>query len=378
VKVILVAIILFGVSGCAPSMWREAGFEGTEMKDAHTYNDKYWYHWEKEGYTPIEAKKWFDAGFTSVYWGVTDKCPTYWKEAGFTPQEAKEWRDNGFYTVRSDNKYNPKDWKEAGFTPQEAKEWVKFSGDSDSNADIKNLGVTIKEAKEWKKVLKVSGSELAKAIKENQSYGIDEIKKWTDIGISTQKMKKLKKAGIPFKQVKVIDKIIGKYQHGWDSYTQVDLIIAWAKTGFKDNIIKDYKHLGVNEVGNQNNLRKIMKYCSKIENPKLTPTIRALGVGATNGHLSSKNIYSTKDKCFNYYGKVQEIRNQKEIEIKECVKINNKFDDCMEGRVSIMKFSNGIPSSITRGSKFEGLVLSGGNIKEFLYEREVIYPVLED
>lgn len=77
------------------------------------------------------------------------------------------------------------------------------------------------------------------------------------------------------------------------------------------------------------------------------------------------------------------IQDRKLVEIEECINTSNTFDNCMDGRVSLMKFENGIPDSLTVGSVYKGIVLSSGHIKEYLYgnsdkNTDMIFPIIEE
>jgi len=158
-------------------------------------------------------------------------------------------------------------------------------------------------------------------------------------------------------------------------------LLAWLKTDVKPKIIKKYINLNAFIVKDLKKLNQVIKYCPN---------------GILDTKLSKKSVYATKGQCFNYWGKVTKIRNQKSVEIEEytgcssldAVNYSDKDYLCHSygrtwGRVSLMNYEKSIPADMTRGSYYEGLVLSGGHKNIFLLgnnssNTDLIFPVLED
>ena len=86
IKLLLTTVIIFGISGCVPQPWKDAGFNGKE------YESRSWKAWKKAGFTAKEAGRWKKAEFYS-------QEAIEWKKAGFSEIEAKKWK------VRYDYEY---------------------------------------------------------------------------------------------------------------------------------------------------------------------------------------------------------------------------------------------------------------------------------
>lgn len=389
---LMILVLSIMISGCGvPGPWEEVGFTGNEPGSVS------WEKWEQAGFTPEEVKV-----FKPILELIKEQTNIYsseyitlangfkklnlplkeihqWVKAGFyKPEQIKGWRtiseDPKIAIQWEENTYFPgaKKMAATGYSIDKLLSWAKavelnlrWEGAVEIIEGYKDAGYSIDELLSWAEVVKFNrgGENAIKIIEEYKkaNLSLNDVKAMKNLGLSADILLELKKINISPKRYIEVKKA-GEF----DGWRNDEKIIAWAKTDANSEVIKKYKNLDLMYL-NVKNLNNILRYCSKIE----------------NGDLSYKTPFVTKDKCFDYYGKVTKIRSQKSVEIEECVKTDNQFDDCMGGRVSILNFEKSIPDTMTSGSKYRGIVLGGGNIEEFLLgnsseNTEVIFPVLED
>jgi hypothetical protein len=372
----ILALLLNGCLGMVPSAWSDAGFKSVNKCN----------YWKSNGFTPQEAKKWRNQGFKT---GDAKE----WKKAGFTPQEAKILDGNrvNFATAKLIKSFHfsidelsiylqsvkgnesIKSYLQAGVTPQELKD-----GFPTSYAKWFDSGLTKEDVKNWKEIMKdlydsnrsavriFNGSfyheyEYVKVLKEKKIKP-EVYKTYTSI-ISDEHIIYAIEHNISAKHLKDIKQVLKV-----NKLTQPSsALIALAVSNIKLQYIPDYFYAPNNILMDKQKSKILLFFCNSVEKNK----------------LSEFSPFSTAGKCYVYNGKVTAIKDEWTVEIKECVKTDNQFNDCMGGRISLMTFNDKIPSTMSRGSKYIGIVKSVKPIKTFLYgnssaNTELISPIVEE
>lgn len=358
IKIVLALIMLVALSGCmggTPTAWESAGFTGKEK-----YYDT-WKVWEMSGFTPEEADSWRKEGFGLQY---PKPNPIDWKKNSYTPMEAKEWINAGFRSVSNVNDWKTKGitlqdinggfntryypWIEQGLTIDDVKQWSNFLPVESpySNLTIKML---LAEAKE-----KGVSSEVFAFYKESLPYF--SFRAIINFATDKTRIEYIKKLSLMIDELDVEETKRINFR-----YTEYKIL---ALIDVEEKYLKMLSTLPVDTLQDKKKVHTITKYCNKIE-----PV-----------YLSKVTPFSTKNKCYTYLGRVTKVRDRKILEIEECVKTSNSYDNCMDGRVSLMKFEKGIPDNLTRGAKYRGVVISSGHIETFLYgnsseNTELLFPL---
>jgi hypothetical protein len=376
-KIISVAFITLLLNGCygfAPSPWSNAGFKSIRAKN---FNDR-WSVWHDAGFTPQEAKEWHKKGFKAIN-------AKYWKRDNFTLEEALYFKKNNYNNSRElkalnlslndlkvyidklgTNVFIIKTYLKAGVTPQELKDGFPPKYDT-----WFNKGLTKEDVKNW--------GEITKHIKYKYAY-VKELKKKN---IKPKIFKQYNQILSPSYAIKAIEENISikRLKAVKDILTKKD-IPDFGENNM--NTMADFMNLVVQQMKQKDLSFKILKFAQSnikinhIPNYYYTPGYILLNKkkmdkvqGACNyiqgKRLSKFSPFATTGKCFKYEGKVTTIRDNQTVEIKECVKTDNRFDDCLKGRVSLLIFNKHIPETMHRGSRYYGVVKSLKPIKTFLY-----------
>jgi hypothetical protein len=370
-------LFLNGCLGMAPSAWSDAGFKSVRSSD----RGDSWNSWKHYGYTPQEAKKWRSQGFHS---------DNRWKDAGYTPQEAK------IFIKYKASISNANSFKPFHLSPDELKIYlIKFNNNSDRISYLK-AGVTPQELKD--------GFPTSSAWWFNHDLTKEDVKNWGNFNLSLRELKQLSRKKIkPEEYKKYIGVLEPTYVSGTYnlqfSATITDNILYAIENNISAKDLKDIK-----QVLKENNIHASSPtlFALAISNIKLQYIVNyyfapnsilkdkqklkklLISCRSVEGKLLSKSSpFSTAGKCYVYNGKVTAVKNAQTVEIKECVKTDNQFDNCLDGRVSLMKFNKRIPDSMRRGSRYKGIIKSQRAIKTFLYgnsskNTELILPVVEE
>ena len=375
---LFLVVLVAGFGGCGtPKPWIEAGFTGKERHDG-------WKSWRHAGFSPDEAKIFKDAG-------IYIQEAKNWKSDMFTASEASRWHKNGFSYAHA---YK---WREYGFDSDNAKNWNnqrvrpktarKFLNSGVTTKDLNN-GFDIKYVKwlknslkktdvyTWGKYYKADAYEYVKRNKKNKvdfeifkkykkvipkesnefiillilnNIDLNRAKLIMDIGISELYSLETKEGFLEvINNESLLYRYVAALEYG--GLNEERLLIVM-KSDLNIEGIKKFSLLSNNILKDDNKLHAVLRYCKKIENKR----------------ISNSTPFNTKGKCYNYVGRVSSIRNKTTLEIEECIKTDNQFNDCMGGRVSLMKFDKAIPNNLAEGSYFKGVIQSGGHIKTFLY-----------
>lgn len=158
--------------------WYEAGI--TDPKKARELSDKglrYWEvekedkygsfmrkisfkkeEWEKEGIPGSKVYYWYEAGWTDP------KEAARWYKAGWEASTAKEWLEAGWKDPSEALRWLKagfafprvaKRWRRQGFTPEEAKQWVGYEIPPEKAKKLKEMGYDARSAYLSGKVFKV-------------------------------------------------------------------------------------------------------------------------------------------------------------------------------------------------------------------------------